>query len=119
MICFFCFSDVKIPFPTERHAQIAYDVLRIDPEPNRSAVSKQLQLESNHVIAYVKSALIHTPLHSNSNFNFITFGYFCRSFSAEQAKHIRVGVNAFLEAIILCTETMQQFGPPSAKYDYE
>lgn len=50
---YFIFSDVKIPFPTERHAQIAYDVLRIDPEPPRSAVTKQLQLNSNQLIAYV------------------------------------------------------------------
>lgn len=71
-------SDVKIPFPTERHAQIAYDVLRIDPEPNRSAVSKQLQLESNHVIAYAKSTdimiLVHThALHSNHILILISF----------------------------------------------
>lgn len=45
--------------------------------------------------------------------------FFFRSFSAQQAKHIRVGVNAFLDSIILCTETMQQFGPPAATYDYE
>lgn len=42
-----------------------------------------------------------------------------RSFSAQQAKQVRVSVNAFLESIILCTETMQQFGPPAATYDYE
>ncbi|XP_055304534.1 EKC/KEOPS complex subunit LAGE3 [Sitodiplosis mosellana] len=84
--------DLRIPFPSRRQAEIAYDVLRIDAEPKRSAVTKQLQLESNDIIV---------------------------SFSAVQAKQVRVSVNAFLEAIILCTETMQQFGPPAATYDYE
>lgn len=84
--------DLRIPFPTRRHAEIAYDVLRIDPEPKRSGVTKKLQLESNDLIA---------------------------SFSADQAKHIRVGVNSFFDAIILCTETIQQFGPPATKYDYK
>lgn len=45
------FSDLRIPFPTRRHAEIAYDVLRIDPEPKRSGVTKKLQLESNDLIA--------------------------------------------------------------------
>ncbi|XP_031625401.1 EKC/KEOPS complex subunit LAGE3 [Contarinia nasturtii] len=84
--------DLKIPFPTRRQAEIAYDVLRIDPEPKRSAVTKQLKLVSNDIIA---------------------------TFSAQQAKHVRVGVNAFLDAIILCTETLHQFGPPAVSYDYE
>lgn len=45
------FSDLRIPFPTRRQAEIAYDVLRIDPEPKRSGVTKKLQLESNDLIA--------------------------------------------------------------------
>lgn len=83
--------DLKIPFPSQRHAAIAYDVLRIDEEPKRSAVTKTLLLEGQHILV---------------------------NFSAEQAKHIRVGVNSFFEALILCTETMDQFGPPAEQYDH-
>lgn len=38
---------ISIPFPTNRAAQIAYDVLRIDVEPKRSQVKKALSLENN------------------------------------------------------------------------
>lgn len=37
-------SSLQIPFPTVREAEIAYDVLRIDAEPARSACRKQIQL---------------------------------------------------------------------------
>lgn len=39
--------SIKIPFPSKRQAEIAYDVLRIDAEPKRSAVRKTLELEEN------------------------------------------------------------------------
>lgn len=42
-------SSLNIPFPTARHAQIAYDVLRIDPEPARNAVRKQLRLAGSQL----------------------------------------------------------------------
>lgn len=83
--------DLKIPFPSERHAEIAYDVLRIDAEPRRSAVTKTLKLDGQQILV---------------------------NFSANQAKHVRVGVNSFFEALILCTETMDQFGPPAERYDH-
>lgn len=63
---------MKIPFPTERQAQIAYDVLRIDPEPPRSAVTKQLQLESNQLIAYVNPTKPNL-LFKTSQFHFNLF----------------------------------------------
>lgn len=73
--CILC-SDLRIPFPTRRQAEIAYDVLRIDPEPKRSLVTKQLQLESNEIVAWV--SLICTkcvPIQSQieSMFNFIFY----------------------------------------------
>lgn len=41
------FRSIKIPFPSNRQAEIAYNVLRIDAEPKRSAVSKVLKLDEN------------------------------------------------------------------------
>lgn len=40
-------ASVSIPFPTNRAAQIAYDVLRIDPEPKRGSVTKSLEIIDN------------------------------------------------------------------------
>lgn len=40
-------SDLNIPFPTEREADVVYQTLRVDAEPSRSGVSKTLTLESN------------------------------------------------------------------------
>ncbi|XP_055621510.1 EKC/KEOPS complex subunit Lage3 isoform X2 [Toxorhynchites rutilus septentrionalis] len=76
-----------IPFPNKREAQIAFDVLRIDTEPKRSFIEKSLKLEDdNHLL--------------------VTFG--------GQAKHVRVGVTSFFESLILCCETLAQFGPPQS-----
>lgn len=40
-------SNLSIPFPSEREADVAYQVLRVDSEPSRSSVTKTLVLESN------------------------------------------------------------------------
>lgn len=59
-----------------------------------------------------------TKLITNNNLSHFSVANF-RSFSAIQSKHIRVGVNSFFEALILCTETLQEFGPPADCYDYK
>lgn len=41
--------SVNIPFPSERAAQIAYDVLRIDAEPKRNHIRKKYELK-DHVL---------------------------------------------------------------------
>lgn len=42
-----------------------------------------------------------------------------RNFSGDLAKHVRVALTSFYESLILCCETMDQFGPPkSLKYDF-
>lgn len=46
---FIVYSDLNIKFPTCRHAEIAYDVLRIDEEPKRSAVTKTLKLDKDQI----------------------------------------------------------------------
>lgn len=39
--------NVEIPFPTNRLAEISYHVLRVDSEPKRSGVQKELKLKDN------------------------------------------------------------------------
>lgn len=49
----FFISDLSIPFPSEREADVAYQTLRVDAEPSRSGVTKTLTLESNTLKVYV------------------------------------------------------------------
>lgn len=37
--------SIEVPFPTERAALIAYDVLSVDSEPKRNHVRKTFKLE--------------------------------------------------------------------------
>lgn len=83
--------SIKIPFPTRRQAEVAYDVLRVDEEPRRGGVFKTLSLEDSKLIVY---------------------------FSGEQAKNVRVGMTSFFESLILCCETLDQFGSPTEKYEF-
>ncbi|XP_058461183.1 EKC/KEOPS complex subunit LAGE3 [Malaya genurostris] len=76
--------SVVIPFPSHREAEIAYDVLRIDAEPKRSFIEKSLRLENNSLLVELRG---------------------------QQAKNVRVGVNSFFESLLLCCETINQFGP--------
>lgn len=43
----FAIRKIEVPFPTERHADIVYQVLRVDAEPKRSEVKKSLELQNN------------------------------------------------------------------------
>jgi len=76
--------NIDIPFPTPRLAEIAHEVLRVDAEPKRSGVKKELSFKEN--ILHVK-------------------------FSAELARQLRVAVNGFFENIILITQTIEFAGP--------
>uniref|UniRef100_A0A336LXL9 L antigen family member 3 n=1 Tax=Culicoides sonorensis TaxID=179676 RepID=A0A336LXL9_CULSO len=84
--------EFSIPFPDKRTAEIVYDVIRIDPEPKRNQVDKIINLEENILKVKVTS---------------------------KQPKVARVVVNSIFEAIILSTETINQFGPiTSGSYDH-
>ncbi|XP_053668297.1 uncharacterized protein LOC128718702 [Anopheles marshallii] len=83
---------LKIPFPTKRHAEIAYEVLRVDSEPKRSFINKLIKLEENILLLEL---------------------------AGEQAKNVRVAVSSSCDSLILCCETLNQFGAPvSEKYDH-
>lgn len=45
----FVISEVSLPFPNPRLAQIAFDVLRVDLEPKRSTAKKEFLVERNHL----------------------------------------------------------------------
>ncbi|XP_076618424.1 phosphatidylinositol glycan anchor biosynthesis class P [Colletes latitarsis] len=83
--------NLSIPFPSAREAEIAYQVLRVDKEPSRSSVSKNLTLDNN--ILQV-------------------------SISGTEARKVRVALTSFFDSVILVTETIQQFGPPAPTYNY-
>ncbi|XP_071809973.1 EKC/KEOPS complex subunit LAGE3-like [Asterias amurensis] len=76
--------DLTIPFGTVREAEIAFNTLRVDKEP-RKEVTKHLQLEG-HLLKV--------------------------SFTASEARLLRVAVGSFTDFLNLTIETMEQFGPP-------
>ncbi|XP_015600142.1 uncharacterized protein LOC107270040 [Cephus cinctus] len=83
--------NVTIPFPTTREADVAYQVLRVDNEPKRSGVTKQLTVEGNLLTVI---------------------------FYGQEARKVRVGLTSFFESLILVTETMKELGPPESEYSY-
>ena len=74
---------LDVPFPTARHAGIAYDALRVDPEPKRSGMKKTLEVREGNVL--------HVE------------------FRSQEARTLRVSVNTFLDLLGLVTKTMDQF----------
>ncbi|KAL1513180.1 hypothetical protein ABEB36_002625 [Hypothenemus hampei] len=84
--------DLEVPFADETISRIVFDVLRVDVEPKRSGVTKLLTHQENIVKA---------------------------SFSAKQAKQLRVSLTNFFEKIDLIVETIEVMGPPvSANYSH-
>eukprot|EP00118_Oscarella_pearsei_P027507 m.311114 g.311114 ORF g.311114 m.311114 type:complete len:87 (+) comp60057_c0_seq1:83-343(+) len=74
--------DIKMALPSERIAQIACASLEVDPEPNRSGLSKHLSVDGRFLIG---------------------------RFTAPQAKQLRVGLASFLDLLILVLQTVQHF----------
>ncbi|KAM7302796.1 putative L antigen [Ixodes scapularis] len=82
---------VRVPFPSEREAEIAYNSLRVDPEPKRSMCSKKMTLD-----ACVLQVAPPLPR---------------RDFCAKEARQLRVALNSFFDLLLLATSTMDRFGP--------
>jgi tRNA threonylcarbamoyladenosine modification (KEOPS) complex Pcc1 subunit len=74
--------NLELPFDDRRHAEIAYNSLRVDSEPKRSGMKKTLVLKDNVL---------------------------CAEFVCQEARTLRVSVNNFLDLLILVTKTMDQF----------
>ncbi|MBN3297898.1 LAGE3 protein, partial [Amia calva] len=78
---------LRVPFPSEREAQIAHGSLSPDRELRRANVTREL-----HTAGHVLSV----------------------KWSADEARLLRVAVGSFLDHLALVVETMEQFGPPVA-----
>ena len=49
--------DIRVPFPSAREAEIAYNSLRVDPEPKRGGVNKKLCVDGNILQVSVLSCI--------------------------------------------------------------
>lgn len=74
--------SMTVPFRTARHAEIAYDSLRVDPEPRRGGTKRRMEVEG---------ALLRVR------------------FTCAEAKTLRVSVNSFFDLLHLVNETIEQF----------
>ncbi|XP_033232572.1 uncharacterized protein Tcs6 [Drosophila pseudoobscura] len=82
-----CESTLRLPFETPRLAEIAYRVLSVDKEPRRNFVQKTLNLERDVLVVH---------------------------FCADQVKNLRTAISSFFEALLLCQDTIKQFGDPTS-----
>ncbi|KAI4464596.1 phosphatidylinositol n-acetylglucosaminyltransferase subunit p [Holotrichia oblita] len=73
--------NVEIPFPTNRTAELAYHVLRVDAEPKKT-VQKEVTHKENLLIV---------------------------KFQGSSSKQLRVAVNSLFENIALISETLDAF----------
>ncbi|XP_043653480.1 uncharacterized protein LOC122620191 [Drosophila teissieri] len=76
-------SIIRVPFETPRLAEIAYKVLSVDQEPRRNFVQKTLSLEDDVLVV---------------------------RFQADQVKSLRTAITSFFEGLLLCQDTIKQFG---------
>ena len=74
--------SVDVPFGSEKQAEIVYKTLRVDPEPKRSQLVKELTLDGAVLRA---------------------------RFSCAEPTTMRVSVGAFFELLSLTAKTIQRF----------
>ena len=75
-------AELIIPFTCSDHAKIAYNTLRIDVEPRKNLIKKNLELNESQLKV---------------------------SWSSHEAKILRVSVNSFLDHLNSVLETIQFF----------
>lgn len=73
---------MRVPFPTEREAEIVYNTLRVDPEPKRSQLVRSLILDGNDL---------------------------CVTFACDEPTTMRVSVGSFFDLLTLSVKTIQRF----------
>ncbi|XP_042903557.1 EKC/KEOPS complex subunit Lage3 isoform X2 [Parasteatoda tepidariorum] len=76
-------SHMEIPFATNKDAVIAYNSLRIDKEPLRGNVIKELEVQDKLLIVNI---------------------------SANDPKKLRSAVSSFMDFLILVINTIEKFG---------
>jgi len=82
-----CSVRLSVPFDSEQQATVAYNTLRVDAEPPRGNVTKQLTVDGANLIV---------------------------EFDGPQARSVRVSVNTFFDLLILTVRTIDRFGPPAS-----
>ncbi|XP_067881720.1 L antigen family member 3-like isoform X1 [Heterodontus francisci] len=78
-------SNLSVPFPSVLEAQIALGSLKPDAEPRKGGISKTLARRGSQLQVH---------------------------WEADEARILRVSVNAFLDHLALVLQTMDRFGPP-------
>ncbi|KZS94263.1 transcription factor Pcc1 [Sistotremastrum niveocremeum HHB9708] len=79
--------DVRVPFVSNEHAEIARRVIDVDPELQPSSVKRHLKVEDNVLVA---------------------------SFSTLTVRLARLTINSFLENLDLVIRTIGEFGDDAA-----
>ncbi|GBM47844.1 hypothetical protein AVEN_5218-1 [Araneus ventricosus] len=79
---------LEIPFYAESDAKIAYNSLRIDKEPPRGNVAKELSVRGETLLVKI---------------------------SSKDIKRLRSSITSFLDYVILVVNTLNKFGPSSNK----
>ncbi|XP_013099125.2 uncharacterized protein LOC106081599 [Stomoxys calcitrans] len=75
-------ATLKIPFDSAKHAEIAFRVLKVDQEPKRNFVKKELTLNGSVLEVHLE---------------------------ADQVKSLRTAITSFFENFLLCSETLKAF----------
>ena len=104
--------SLDIPFETERTAEIVYNSLRVDKEPKRCGTKRQMRLESNVVHVLVPRDLRLAKRWLQEVKVLVLIWFFCRTWSATEARSLRVSLNSFMDLLLLVIQTVEQFGPP-------
>jgi len=73
---------IQIPFENEKSAEIVWNSLKVDPEPPRSQMIKDMQIEGQVLVV---------------------------KFRCKEARTMRVSVNSFFDLLTLVIQTMDQF----------
>ena len=74
--------SVRVPFPSEREADVVYNTLRVDPEPKRSQLVKTMAVEGADL---------------------------CVSFACGEPTTMRVSVGSFFDLLALTVKTIERF----------
>jgi len=73
---------IRIPFEDQKSAEIVCNSLRVDPEPPRSNMTKEMRVEKTDLVV---------------------------DFHCTEAKTMRVSVNSFFDLLNLVVQTVDQF----------
>jgi len=73
---------LKVPFEDAKTAEIVWNSMRVDPEPKRSGMTKQMRVEGSDLIV---------------------------DFQCKETRTMRVSVNSFFDLLSLVVDTIDQF----------